>query len=68
VNANQIHSTITWPADRGNTYCWHCQDCPASADGYLTKRAAQRIAAIHEDPSRRPSKNQGEPVLAATKN
>jgi hypothetical protein len=64
VNANQVHSTVTWAADRGESYGWRCQDCPAKADGYPTEKAAHRIARIHEDPSR---KTQGR-TSAATKN
>lgn len=64
ATANRIHSALTWASDRGTTYGWHCQDCPATAEGYPTEKHARRIARIHEDPSR---KKQGRPA-AATKN
>lgn len=54
MNANQIHSTVTYP-NRGK-YAWSCQDCPAKARGYETEKAAKRIAAIHENPAATPSR------------
>jgi hypothetical protein len=62
--ANQVHSTLTWATDRGNRFGWHCQDCPATAEGYTSENHARRIASIHEDPSRT---TQGR-TSAATKN
>lgn len=50
MNPNQVHSTVTYP--KGGKFAWACQDCPAKARGYETEKAAQRIARIHEDPSR----------------
>jgi len=64
MTANQVHSTLIWAADDGESYGWHCQDCPATAEGYPTEKAARRIARIHEDPS---GKTQGR-MSAATKN
>lgn len=61
MSAARIHSTITRPTRRG--WGWHCEDCPAHADGYDDKERALRVASIHEDPS----ETQGSHPAAATK-
>lgn len=62
MNANQVHTTVTWPVAGGLTWAWSCEDCPATSGGYRTEARAQRVAAIHEDPSRKQGRK------AATKN
>lgn len=68
MTAPLVHHTLTWRTDGGGEWGWVCKDCPAKASGYRTETQAKRVAAIHEDPSRKPIRIQGGPVLAATKN
>lgn len=62
MNANRIHSTVTYVTEAG--WGWGCEDCPAKGDGYDDKDKALRVASIHEDPSREP---QGSTAAATRK-
>lgn len=58
------HPTTVWSTE-GITWNWKCHNatCPAKRRGYRSEAKANRIAAIHQDPSA----SQGSPA-AATKN
>ena len=65
MSAPRVHATVTFPVSKAGawTWSWACGNCPAKAiRNYPSKTAAERVAAIHEDPS-----HQGR-TSAATKN